>query len=159
MTYEDFYIVESLLLIIFFLLSTKVQAFFSSYIIKDYLKKKLKSYKNELKFINQKEKEIQIITRHWIRTLNIKLGWIKDFDKIIVNYVSSFAYTFFMFDTFRSSSKLNKTFTGHAGTVFSIDYSTFDDCQFICSGSYDKTVCVWDIDNNQIQSFDEHSSF
>ncbi|ETO33150.1 WD repeat protein [Reticulomyxa filosa] len=42
---------------------------------------------------------------------------------------------------------------------FSIDYSTFDDCQFICSGSSDKTVCVWDFDNNkQIQSFNEHSN-
>ncbi|ETO07357.1 hypothetical protein RFI_30035, partial [Reticulomyxa filosa] len=41
----------------------------------------------------------------------------------------------------------------------SIDYSTFDDCQFICSGSSDKTVRVWDVDNNkQIQLFNGHSS-
>ncbi|ETN99881.1 hypothetical protein RFI_37586 [Reticulomyxa filosa] len=32
--------------------------------------------KNEIKFINQ----------HWIRILEIKLGWIDDFDKIIVKY-------------------------------------------------------------------------
>ncbi|ETO13410.1 WD-40 repeat protein [Reticulomyxa filosa] len=44
--------------------------------------------------------------------------------------------------------------------VWSVDYSTFDDCQFICSGSDDKTVRVWDVDNNkQIQSFNGHSSF
>ncbi|ETO16740.1 WD-40 repeat protein [Reticulomyxa filosa] len=105
------------------------------------------------------EEEIQIIIHHWIRTLNIKLGWIKDFDKIIVNYVSSFASTFFMFDTFRSSSKLLNTFTGHTNYVWGIDYSTFDDCQLICSGSGDKTVRVWDVDNNkQIQSFNGHSS-
>ncbi|ETO01830.1 hypothetical protein RFI_35609, partial [Reticulomyxa filosa] len=24
---------------------------------------------------------------HWIRTLNIQLGWIKDFDKLVVNYL------------------------------------------------------------------------
>ncbi|ETN98537.1 intracellular protein transport protein USO1, partial [Reticulomyxa filosa] len=58
------------------------------------------------------------------------------------------------------SFKLLKTFTGHTGNVWSIDYSTFDDCQFICSGSQDKTVRVWDVDNNkQIQSFNEHSNY
>ncbi|ETO36704.1 WD-40 repeat protein [Reticulomyxa filosa] len=65
-----------------------------------------------------------------------------------------------MFETFRSSSKLINTFTGHKMAVFSIDYSTFDDCQLICSGSNDQTVRVWDVDNNnQIQSFNGHSSF
>ncbi|ETO08452.1 WD repeat-containing protein, partial [Reticulomyxa filosa] len=68
------------------------------------------------------------------------------------------ATTFFMFDIFRSSSKLINTFTGHTDSVCSIDYSTFDDCQFICSGSDDNTVCVWDVDNNkQIQSLNGHS--
>ncbi|ETO01084.1 F-box and wd40 domain protein, partial [Reticulomyxa filosa] len=58
------------------------------------------------------------------------------------------------------SSKLINTFTGHTNNVWSIDYSTFDDCQFICSGSDDKTARVWDIDNNkQIQSFNRHSSY
>ncbi|ETO15456.1 G-protein beta WD-40 repeats containing protein, partial [Reticulomyxa filosa] len=98
---------------------------------KDYKEKTKKSYKNELKLINQK-KEIQIIIHHWIRTFNIRLGWIKDFDKLVVNYVSFY--------------------------VYSIDYSTFDDCQFICSGSDDGTVRVWDVDNNkQFQSFNGHS--
>ncbi|ETO00615.1 hypothetical protein RFI_36825, partial [Reticulomyxa filosa] len=62
------------------------------------------------------------------------------------------------FDNFRSSSKLLKNFTGHTDFVYSIDYSTFDG-QFICSGSSDNTVRVWDVDNNkQIQSFNEHSA-
>ncbi|ETO15612.1 WD-40 repeat protein [Reticulomyxa filosa] len=102
------------------------------------------------------EKEIQIIIRHWIRILKIKLGWINDFDKLVVNYTR----TVFIFDTFSSLSKLINTFTGHTNYVWSIDYSTFDDCHFICSGSHDKTVRVWDIENNkQIQSFNGHSSY
>ncbi|ETO01877.1 hypothetical protein RFI_35562 [Reticulomyxa filosa] len=64
-----------------------------------------------------------------------------------------------MLETFRLSSKLLNTFIGHTTTVWSVDYSTFDDCQFICSGSHDNTVRVWDVDNNkQIQSFNGHSS-
>ncbi|ETO00289.1 WD-40 repeat protein [Reticulomyxa filosa] len=102
-----------------------------------------------------KEEEVQIIIHHWIRTLNIKLGWIKDFDNIVVNYVS----TAFMLDSFCSSSKLISTFTGHTNIVWSIDRSIFDDSQLICSGSGDSTVRVWDIDTNkQIQLFDEHSA-
>ncbi|ETO01212.1 hypothetical protein RFI_36228, partial [Reticulomyxa filosa] len=46
----------------------------------------------------------------------------------------------FSFDLFCSSSKLLKTFSGHTGCVMSIDYSTFDDGQYLCSGSGDKTV-------------------
>ncbi|ETO36547.1 F-box and wd40 domain protein, partial [Reticulomyxa filosa] len=107
-----------------------------------------------------KEEDIQTIIYYLIRTLNIKLGWIKDFDKLVVNYVSSFVSTVFMFDTFRSSSKLINTFTGHTSAVYSIDYSTLDDYQFICSGSSDKTVRVWDVDNNkQIQLFNGHSDY
>ncbi|ETO07575.1 WD-repeat protein, partial [Reticulomyxa filosa] len=106
------------------------------------------------------EEEIQIIIHHWIRTFDIKLGWIKDFDTFVLNYVSSFASTVFIFDTFRSSSKLINTFTGHTGWLHSIDYSTFDCDQLVCSGSNDQTVRVWDVDNNkQIQSFNGHSSF
>ncbi|ETO31964.1 WD-40 repeat-containing protein [Reticulomyxa filosa] len=63
-----------------------------------------------------------------------------------------------MFDTFRSSSKLLKTFTGHTNNVWSIDYSTFDNVQLLYSGSSDKTVRVWDVENNKpIQIFNGHS--
>ncbi|ETO17362.1 WD-40 repeat protein, partial [Reticulomyxa filosa] len=107
-----------------------------------------------------KEEETQIIIYHWIRILNIKLGWTKDFDKLVVNYVSPFVPVAIMFDTFRSPSKLIKKFTGHDHRVWSIDYSIFNDCQFICSGSSDNTVRVWDFNNNkQIQSFNGHSNY
>ncbi|ETO12211.1 F-box and wd40 domain protein, partial [Reticulomyxa filosa] len=101
------------------------------------------------------EEKVQVIVQHWVRISKIKLGWIHEFDKFVANYLST-APTF---DTFRSSSKLINTFTGHTRVVWSIDYSTFDDRPFICSGSYDKTVRVWDVDNKkQIQSLDGHSS-
>ncbi|ETO03305.1 WD-40 repeat-containing protein [Reticulomyxa filosa] len=105
--------------------------------------------------LNQSEEEIQVIIQHWIRIFNIKLGWIKNFDRLVVNY----ATIVFILDTFRSSSKLLKTFTGHTNCVNSIDYSAFDGAELICSGSNDKTVRVWDVeDNEQIQLFNEHSN-
>ncbi|ETO36099.1 hypothetical protein RFI_00963, partial [Reticulomyxa filosa] len=104
-----------------------------------------------------KEEEIPLIIRHWNRILNIKLGWIHDFDKLISKYVC--AINIFIFDFFRLSSKLLKTFTEHTTLVTSIDCSTFGDGQFICSGSGDKTVCVWDAGTNKrIQSFNGHSN-
>ncbi|ETN98270.1 WD-repeat protein [Reticulomyxa filosa] len=106
-----------------------------------------------LQLQKSKEEEIKIIIEYWTRTLNIQFGWINDFDKLITDY----ANTAFMLDTFRSSSKLLNTLIGHTKYVHSIDYSTFDSGPFICSGSGDKTVSVWDVDNNkQIQSFDGH---
>ncbi|ETO01035.1 hypothetical protein RFI_36405, partial [Reticulomyxa filosa] len=105
--------------------------------------------------INLPEEEIQEIIRYWIRTLNVRLGWIQDFDKLVVNY----AYTIFMFDTFRSSSKCVNTLTKHTKCVNSIDCLTLGDCQFICFGSADRIVRVLDVDNNkQIQSLNGHSS-
>ncbi|ETO16871.1 hypothetical protein RFI_20469 [Reticulomyxa filosa] len=77
--------------------------------------------------------------------LQIKFGWIDEFDKIVVNYVSSFTFPFF--------KNINQN-------IQVIDYSTFGYCQFICSGSQDKTVRVLDVGNNkQIQSFNGHSSY
>ncbi|ETO09439.1 hypothetical protein RFI_27940, partial [Reticulomyxa filosa] len=111
--------------------------------------------RSEICLFFEKEKEIPLIIQHWTRISKIKLGWIHDFNNIIIKY----AINIFIFDFFRLSLKLLNTFTGHAKCVKSIDYSTFDDKQFICSGSDDKTVRVWDIDSNkQIQSFNEHLS-
>ncbi|ETO34203.1 WD-repeat protein [Reticulomyxa filosa] len=100
------------------------------------------------------EKKIQMIITYWVRILNIKLGWIHDFDKLVVNY----AENLFMLDTFCSSSKLLKPFFGHTNYVRSIDYLTLDCGPLLCSGSEDKTVRVWDVENNkQIQVFNGHS--
>ncbi|ETO03865.1 hypothetical protein RFI_33538 [Reticulomyxa filosa] len=114
--YEDFCIVELLLLInvmhkyftkckhlssiskcflrsVFPFVNKSSSIFFILHHQRLFQEKTKKIYKNELKLINQKE-EIQIIIHHWIRILNIKLGWIKDFDKFVVNYVSPFVLFF-----------------------------------------------------------------
>ncbi|ETO36134.1 WD-40 repeat protein, partial [Reticulomyxa filosa] len=143
----------------YIVLKKKVQIF-SIYVSKDNVKRKNKKIKKMTTSDNEKqrskEEEVQTIIQYWIRTLNIKLGWIHDLEKLVANY----ATTVFIIDTFCSSSKLLKTLTGHTSYVYSIDHSTFDGGQFICSGSGDKTARVWDVDNNkQIQLFNGHSSY
>ncbi|ETO07558.1 G-protein beta WD-40 repeats containing protein, partial [Reticulomyxa filosa] len=102
------------------------------------------------------EKEIQTIIKHWIRTLNIKFGWINDFDKFVAKYATNF----FIFEEFYLSSKLLNTLTKHIDVVWSIDYSTFNDNQFICSGSKDNTIRVWDINaNKQIKLYTGHPDY
>ncbi|ETO08860.1 WD-40 repeat protein, partial [Reticulomyxa filosa] len=109
----------------------------------------------KMSLIISEEEKIQVIVRHWIRVLQIKFGWIHDFDKLVFNY----ATIHFIFDTFRSSSKLINTFTADTNYVYSIDHLIFNNCQLICSGSFDATVRVWDIYNNkQIMSIKGHSS-
>ncbi|ETO28421.1 serine/threonine protein kinase [Reticulomyxa filosa] len=102
---------------------------------------------------NDKERQSQSHYEQSIKLLKDKhLQLIQDFHKLSKKEIPTIH-----FDKFRSSYKLINTLTGHTSIVWNIDYSTFDDCQFICSGSLDKTVCVWDIDNNrQIQSFNRH---
>ncbi|ETO09832.1 G-protein beta WD-40 repeats containing protein [Reticulomyxa filosa] len=63
------------------------------------------------------------------------------------------------FDLFFSSSKLINTLIGHNGRVWSIDYLTFDNNEFICSGSHDNTIRLWDIKTyKQIQIITGHLS-
>ncbi|ETO35283.1 WD-repeat protein [Reticulomyxa filosa] len=83
------------------------------------------------------------------------MGWIRGFDKIIINYVA----IVLMLDTFCSNSKLIKTFTGYPNRVYSIDYYKYDNSQFLYFGTIDKIVHVWDVESNtQIKSFNGHSS-
>ncbi|ETO11810.1 WD-40 repeat protein [Reticulomyxa filosa] len=82
--------------------------------------------------------EIEIVIANWIRISNIKLGWIHDFDKLVVKYV--------MFSCFL-----------HTGYVWGIDYSIVDGNHLLCSGSEDNTVCVCDVEKKeQIRLFNEH---
>ncbi|ETO08468.1 hypothetical protein RFI_28918, partial [Reticulomyxa filosa] len=117
-------------------------------------KRELVSFQfNSLEKLSEEE-ENQLIIEYWTRTLKIKLGWIKDFDIIIIKYAANV----FLLETFRSS-KLLKKCIGHTSSVHGIDYSTLDGRQLLCSGSSDNTVRVWDIETNtQIQLFDGHSS-
>ncbi|ETO15431.1 WD-40 repeat protein, partial [Reticulomyxa filosa] len=126
------------------------------------LKKKIKSKHNEIQKIKQ---EIQIMEQQKkLEEKNNHMNYNIEEQKednindnlstLIINTSSTFN-----FELVRSL-KLIKTFTGHTNWVRSIDYSTLDNNQIICSGSGDNTVRVWDIDNNkQIQSFDGHSSY
>ncbi|ETN97790.1 G-protein beta WD-40 repeats containing protein [Reticulomyxa filosa] len=88
-------------------------------------------------YLKQKDEleNIQLIIQHWIRLLNIKLRWIHDFDKIIVKYVMFIQIKFKI-----------------------IDYITFDDNQYLGSGSHDKKIFVWDTKTNQRKQTIEHPS-
>ncbi|ETO34242.1 WD repeat-containing protein, partial [Reticulomyxa filosa] len=71
-------------------------------------------------------------------------------------YSMSLSPTFDL-DLFRSS-KLLKTFGAYGDRVYSIDYSTFGSGRYLCSGSGDQTIRVWNIETNkQIQLFKKHS--
>ncbi|ETO07750.1 WD-40 repeat protein, partial [Reticulomyxa filosa] len=74
-------------------------------------------------------------------------------------YFSPFRkFSIFSFDSFQSS-KLIKNFTGHTDVVRSIDYASLNGGQYLCSGSRDKTVCVWNVKTRQLlKCFKGHST-
>ncbi|ETO12943.1 WD-40 repeat protein [Reticulomyxa filosa] len=106
--------------------------------------------------LKDSEEDIELIIQHWIRTLDIKLGWINNFNKIIINYVMLFFYFLFKYLLLFN---IITTFIGHVSCVYSIDYSIFNDKQFICSGSTDCAVVVWNIDSEQIQVSKVYSDY
>ncbi|ETO04860.1 hypothetical protein RFI_32536 [Reticulomyxa filosa] len=79
------------------------------------------------------KKEIQTLIQYWIRTLTIKIGWVYDFDKLVVNYIMYFILFYYLMtiailkhlfsviviitihtgNKFHPSTKLLKIFTGH----------------------------------------------
>ncbi|ETO05897.1 WD repeat-containing protein [Reticulomyxa filosa] len=91
--------------------------------------------------INLSKNEVKIIIEHWIRILTIKLGWINDFNKIIIKYVSGF--------------QLLMVLQAH-NTVKSVSFSA--DNRNIVSASYDNTVRIWDvISGKQLQVLRGHT--
>ncbi|ETO32823.1 WD repeat-containing protein, partial [Reticulomyxa filosa] len=86
--------------------------------------------------------EIQVVIHHWIRISKIKLGWINDFNKIIIKYVSSF--------------QLLMVLQAHDSTVNSVTFSA--DGRKIVSASYNHTVRMWDfVSGRQVQTFRGHT--
>ncbi|ETO30590.1 WD-40 repeat protein, partial [Reticulomyxa filosa] len=57
------------------------------------------------------------------------------------------------------SCKLRKTFSGHSKCVYSIDRSSFDGGRFLCSGSEDCTVRLWDVDTAEQLKIFKHSGY
>ncbi|ETO25624.1 hypothetical protein RFI_11513, partial [Reticulomyxa filosa] len=125
--------------------------------------------------LNQLEEEIQVIIQCWVRILNLKLGWIQDFDKIVIKYVnidySTFDDTQLLCSGSRDSTvrvwdietnKQIKLFKGHSSYVFCVKFSQYYYCNdyrnVICSSSNDKTIRFWDIkDDQQLKIFNGHT--
>ncbi|ETO07018.1 hypothetical protein RFI_30374 [Reticulomyxa filosa] len=128
---------------------------------RDFNEKEKQVLSNHAKIVKALEEKNSKLTQDYELLLQ-KLNHQHKEEEKVENKKQSYEYTALSslsinFNLFRSSYKLINTFNGHTNIVPSIDYSTFDDCQFICSGSYDKTVRVWDINKNkQIQSFNRH---
>ncbi|ETO16699.1 WD repeat-containing protein [Reticulomyxa filosa] len=75
------------------------------------------------------QNEVKLIIQNWIRILNVKLGWINDFDKVVVEYTKYF--------------QLLKVLKWHHDAITNIRFSA--DCSKIVSTSYDNTACIYDI--------------
>ncbi|ETO09239.1 hypothetical protein RFI_28149, partial [Reticulomyxa filosa] len=113
---------------------------------KDFVEKE-KHYNESIKILQEKNEKLT----QDIQKLSNKEERKDDDSLFSSNFKPSFPFALFS-----SSSKLLKTLSGHTSRVFSIDYSTLDG-QFICSGSEDKTVRIWDAETaKQIQLFDKH---
>ncbi|ETO08786.1 hypothetical protein RFI_28600 [Reticulomyxa filosa] len=90
------------------------------------------------------EEDIQIIVQHWVRVLNIKLGWINDFNKLVFNYSKYF--------------RLLKVLKGHKSGINSVRLSA-NGCKVI-SSSNDNTVRIWNVaSGKQIQIFEGHTNW
>ncbi|ETO27540.1 G-protein beta WD-40 repeats containing protein [Reticulomyxa filosa] len=88
------------------------------------------------------EKEVRLVVQNWLRIVDVKMGWIHDFDKIVTKYAKNF--------------KLLKVLQGHDDVMTCVRFSS--DGSRIISSSYDETVRIWNIaSGKQIQIFKGHS--
>ncbi|ETO36023.1 F-box and wd40 domain protein [Reticulomyxa filosa] len=72
--------------------------------------------------------------------------------------LSKTSYFNFSFDLFCSSRKLLKNYIGHSSTLYNIDYSTFNNDQYLYSGSDDNAVRLCDVETaKQLRRIDGHS--
>ncbi|ETO34378.1 G-protein beta WD-40 repeats containing protein, partial [Reticulomyxa filosa] len=79
-----------------------------------------------------KKREVEMIIGYWVRSLLInKMGWIDDFNIIILQYI---ILKYF---------KLSKVFQGHLHGVNSVRFSP--DGTKVVSSSYDETIKIWDV--------------
>ncbi|ETO15679.1 WD repeat-containing protein [Reticulomyxa filosa] len=96
-----------------------------------------------MKSTNIPKDKIKLIIQHWNRILKIKLGWINDFNKIVIKYVRDF--------------ELLMLLKGHYDIVSSIRFSA--DGHKIVSASFDKTIRIWNIESGkQLQIFYGHTA-
>ncbi|ETO05920.1 WD-40 repeat protein [Reticulomyxa filosa] len=102
--------------------------------------------KVEVNFFELKLKEIKTIIGYWYRLLFTKMGWIDDFDIIILRYI---LLKYF---------KPLKVLCGHSGYVNSVKFSP--DGTKIVSSSNDNTVRIWDImSGKEIRVLKGHSNY
>ncbi|ETO11718.1 WD repeat-containing protein [Reticulomyxa filosa] len=87
--------------------------------------------------------ELKLVIQYWIRILKIKLGWINEFNKIIIRYIRGF--------------ELLMVLQAHDDTVSSVGFSA--DGRKIVSASYDNTIRIWEVaSGKQLQIFRGHTS-
>ncbi|ETO02095.1 WD repeat-containing protein [Reticulomyxa filosa] len=107
-----------------------------------HMKTKVNIFRDSLPLVIFISLLIKFVIQHWIRTLKIKLGWINDFNKIIIKYVRGF--------------KLLLILQAHEDTVSSVEFSA--DGRNIVSASYDHTIRIWDAESGkQLQIFRGHT--
>ncbi|ETO36366.1 WD-40 repeat protein [Reticulomyxa filosa] len=116
------------------------------------------------KLDNDLLKHMEIINSLKKSIINLKL-YQTEKDNELKNKFNEMRYTKRKFCTTKRSIKkkeyisidLSISLNAHNDYVYGIDYTTFDDNQFICSGSADKKVCVFDVNNDKYNAyFDLH---
>ncbi|ETO23122.1 WD-40 repeat protein [Reticulomyxa filosa] len=139
------------------------QVLFFYFFLKDdeisLLKQDILQSESSQKKLKKKEKKLEQISQLLKQNNDNTEEQKENNNKDISSSIDSNKYSIFSFELMNSFKQLNR-FNGHTNYVQGIDYSTFNDIQLLYSGSSDKTIRVWDINNNkQIQLFNGHSSY